>query len=437
MFEKWIELGLKKGLSDLEIYATSNQSLKLSVYQGKIDQHVKSKVSSVRIKGIYKGKVASVSTENISDEAADKLLDLLIESAKNITVNEPAIIFEGSKSYPKVNDSLFDFNTVDFSQKVDMLKTLEALISKHELVNQVQNTMYQEVRSQTTLVNSKGLNLSRQYTYAYAYAIGVFQKGEDIKTAYEIKAVKDFSEFNPQEQAQKTIDKGIALVGGESIKTKQLPTVFSKEMFADILSAFTGIFSAESAYRGLTALKDKVGELIASDKFNLIDDPLHEKAFFQNSFDDEGVACGQKYIIENGVFKGFMHNLKTAAIFKQEPTGHGFGGGIGPSNLYLEPGKRGFDEVISDIKEGIYITDLVGLHAGVQTVSGDFSLQAAGFKIEGGKITSPAKMIVVSGNFFDMIKNIKEIANDLTFDISGFGSPTVYAGNLVIAGEQS
>ncbi len=437
MFKHWIELGLKKGLSDLEIYATSNEALKLSVYQGKIDQHVKSKVSSARIKGIYQGKVATVAFENISDQRADEMLDVLIESAKTITVNEPAIIYGGSSSYPKIKNHSFDFSSVPFEKKVELITKLEKNITAHELVSQVQNTMYQEVKTQTTLVNSKGLNLSRSNTYAYAYAVGVFKKGEDIKTAYEIKAVKDFNEFDVAEIAKKTIDKGAAAVGGsrKSIKTDSYPTVFSKEMFADLMSAFGSLFSAEAAYRGLTALKDKVGETIATTEFTLTDDPLNEQAFFQNSFDDEGVACQMRSIIENGIFKGFMHNLKTAAIFKEEPTGNGFGGGISASNLYVRPGKHSFDEVIAPIKNGVYITDLVGLHAGVQTVSGNFSLQAGGFRIEDGKLTTPVKMIVVSGNFFDMLKSIKDIGSDLSFDISGYGSPTVYVGNLTIAGE--
>ena len=232
-----------------------------------------------------------------------------------------------------------------------------------------------------------------------------------------------------------TLDKGTAKLGGKSVTSDTYPVVFSNEMFADILEVFSSIFSGEAAFRNLTSLKDKVGVKIADERINFIDDPLYKDAHFKIPFDDEGVACKKRYVVEKGVFKGFNHNLKTAKIFNEAPTGNSFGGGISTTNLYLEPSTTSFDDMIKDIKNGIYITDLVGLHAGVKTISGEFSLQASGFRIEAGKITTPVKMIVVSGNYFDMLNDVDQFANDLKFNLSGVGSPSVSIKNLVIGGE--
>ncbi|MBN2299934.1 MAG: TldD/PmbA family protein [Acholeplasmataceae bacterium] len=435
MYQNWIEIGQAKGLTDLEVFAVRNKSLKLSVYQNKLDQHVQSDIEVVTIRGIYENKLSSIRFENLSDTNVSEMLDQLIENAKALTVVEPAIIYEGSKSYPEVKDELFDFSSVNTLEKINLIKKLESLILKNPLCSQVQTSMYQEIDTQTTLVNSKGLNLSRHNTYAYAYAIGVFKKEEDIKTAYDVKLAKKFDEFHVEEMANKAIEKGVAKLGGKSISSKAYPTVFSNEMFSDMLEAFTGIFSGEAAYRNLTALKDKVNQKIANDEINIIDDPLHPEAHFKTGFDDEGVACKKRYVVENGVFKGFNHNLKTASIFKEEPTGNGFNGGISVTNFYLEPKVKSFDELISTIKDGVYITDMIGLHAGIKTVSGEFSVQASGFKILDGKINHAVKMIVISGNFFDILNHIKEIGSDLKFSLSGIGSPSVYVESVVIGGE--
>ncbi|MFU8792393.1 MAG: TldD/PmbA family protein [Acholeplasmataceae bacterium] len=435
MYQNWIEKGLKKGLTDLEVFAVRNKSLKLSVYQQKIDQNVISDVESVTIRGIYKGKLSTIRFENLDEENVDQMLDQLIANAQALTVDEPAIIYEGSESYPKVDDEIFDFSSVDPKDKINLLLSLEKQILDHPKVKQVQSTQYQEVDTKTVLVNSKGLNLARHNTYAYAYAIGVFEADDDIKTAYDIKLAKAFSAFDANQMAQTTIEKGVAKLGGTSVKSKAYPTVFSNEMFADVLSVFTSIFTGEAAYRNLTALKDKVGKQIALPSINLIDDPLHKDAHFKMPFDDEGVACYKRHLVEKGVFKGFIHNLKTAAIFNEAPTGHGFSGRIGTTNFYLEPKSVTFDDMIKDIKEGIYITELVGLHAGVKTVSGDFSLQASGFMIKDGNIDHPVKMIVVSGNFFTMLNHVSGIADDLKFSISGTGSPSVFIESLMIGGE--
>ncbi len=435
MYQKWIELGIKKGITDLEVFAVRNKSLKLSVYQNKLDQHVISDVESITIRGIYDDKLSTVRFEHLDDDKVDQMLDLLIENAKALTVKEPAIIYEGSKTYPKVKDELFDFSSVDVKDKITLLKNIESGILEDKNVKQVQSTIYQEIDTETKLVNSKGLNLSRHNTYAYAYAIGVFEKDDDVKTAYDIKLAKSFSEFDSNEIIQKTLEKGIAKLGGQSVTSDSYPVVFSNEMFADILEVFTSIFSGEAAFRNLTSLKDKVGQRIADSRVNFIDDPLFEDAYFKMPFDDEGVACKKRYVVENGVFKGFNHSLKTAKIFNEQATGNSFGGGISTTNFYLEPSSISFDEMIKDITNGIYITDLVGLHAGVKTVSGEFSLQAGGFRIINGKITTPVKMIVVSGNYFDMLNDIEQFANDLKLNLSGVGSPSVYIKQLVIGGE--
>lgn len=435
MYQDWIALGKKKGITDLEVFAVRNRSLSLTVYQGKLDAHVQSDVEQVTIRGIYDGKLSTIRFENHGQENVNHLLNQLMDNAKALTVSEPAIIFEGSPSYPEVKEERFDFSHIPVTTKIQLLQDLERYILAHEKVAQVQNASYQEVDTQTTLVNSKGLHLFKRNTYAYAYAIGVFKQDDDIKTAYDVKLVKDFHDFDAKAMADETIRQGVLKLGGRSIPTGSYPVVFSNEQFADLLSTFTSIFSGEASYRNLTALKDKVGQQVFGENIHLIDDPLHPDSHFKIPFDDEGVACQRREVVDKGVFKGFNHNLKTAAIFKQQPTGNGFNGGISPTNLYLQPTSQSFDEMIASIQDGVYITDLVGLHAGVKAVSGDFSLQASGIKIIKGKLDHAVKMIVVSGNFYDMMKRVKGISSDLKFQLSGIGSPSVYIENLMIGGE--
>lgn len=433
--QAWIDKGIKKGITDLQVYSTRAKSLKISLYQGRIDQFVQSDVESITLTGIYKDKITSVDFENTTETNVDEMLERLIQNASALTAVEPAIIYGGSDKYPEVNIDLFDFTQVSADQKIKLVNDLESKILGQKYVKQVQTTVYQENANITTIVNSKGLNLTRSSSYAYAYAVGVFEKDDDIKTSYEIELVKSFKDFNVEEMVQKTLEKGWAKLGGASVPSKAYPIVFSNEMFGNLLAAFTTLFSGESAYRNLTPLKDKVNQKIAIEGLDLIDDPLHKDAYFQVPFDDEGVAAFEMPIIEKGVFKGFMHDLKTAAIFNEKPNGHSFGGRISPSNLYVKPSNVSFDELITPIEDGIYITELAGLHSGVKAVSGEFSLQSGGFRIQNGKVTTPVKMIVLSGNFFNLLNTIQGLGNDLKFGLNGIGSPSVYVSSLAIGGE--
>lgn len=435
MYKKWLELGLEKGLTDIEIFTRRDQSLKLTVYQQKLESHVTSDVESVRIRGVYDGKLAAVSFEYIDDQMAEKMIDQLIENAKALTISEPAIIYEGSSSYPEVNPADFDFNSIPVIDKINLLKTVEAGILKSELATNVSTTVYVESKTSTSILNSKGLNLTRDANYAYVYTVGVFQKDDDIKTEYYTKIGKTFDVFNADDMIWSVVTKGEKKVGGKSVSSKRYPVVFSSEVFSEMLGMYSSIFNGQAAIRNMTKLKDKVGEKVLGENVSIIDDPLFEEAAFQIPFDDEGVACQKRYVFKNGVFEGFLQNLKTAKMFNVEPTGHGFGNAISPTNLYLVPGELNFDSLIQPIEDGIYITDTSGLHAGANSVSGDFSMQASGFRILNGKIDHPVKMIVVSGNFFDMLNHVKGLGNDLIFDVSSIGSPSVYIESLAIGGE--
>lgn len=431
----WIDKALAKGITDVQFFAVRTKNVKLTVYQHQIDEHVQSDVEVVTMRGIYNGKMASVRFEHNTNTVIDIFIDQLIDHASAITSNDPAIIFEGSKEYPKIKDSNYDFGSVPTDKKIQLLKDIEVQMEQHPKLKQVQSVVYQESDVETSLMNSKGIDLSQRSTYAYAYAVGVFHENDDIQSAMEITLAKTFDEMDAKKIAEETVSKGVKKLGASSMASKRYPVVFENKTFGSILGAFGSNFSAESAYRNLTPLKDKVGQSIANDFVQLVDDPLDEKAFQQMAFDHEGVACRTKDIIKDGVFQGFLHNLKTASIFKQEPTGNSFGGGISSTNLVMKPGTKSFEEMIAPIQDGVFINNLMGLHAGVKASSGDFSIQASGFRIENGQLSKPVKMIVVSGNFFTMMNEIADLDNELEYNLSSIAAPNVYIQQLGIAGE--
>jgi PmbA protein len=163
-------------------------------------------------------------------------------------------------------------------------------------------------------------------------------------------------------------------------------------------------------------------------------------ALVKNSFDDEGVPCVTKNVVENGVFKGFMHTLKSANALGSKPTGNGFKAGGGaissqPTNLYLQEGELTKDEIIATVEDGIYLTDVGGLHAGLNPISGDFNVQGTGFVIKNGKIDRPITLFVVSGNFYEMMNNVELIGNDIEKRFVGVACPTLKIKSLAISGK--
>lgn len=434
-YKKWFQAATENGFDALEILTNDNKNKMITLEDGKIHEHIKSDLRTVTIKGLYKNIKSSIYLEKIDENKIDETLKLIKNQISVLNRKEKDLVFAGSPVYPKVKNSNFNFETINIQKKYDLMFQLEKELSQSIFLKKIDSISYSENYFQKRIVNSKGVNLEEKASFLTISTSCVFQKNQEIEEILENFTVKDFNEMDIPKYAKKIISLGEKKLTSQSLESRTYPTVFSNKIFAKFLNKFSSIFDGMRAYYNLSKLKDKKGLKIASSKVTLIDDPLCNKAFFQYGFDDEGVACYTKNIIKEGIFQDFIHDLKSSFLFNTKPSGNSFENSISMTNFYLKESDKTFEEMIKPIEKGVYIDSLIGLHAGIDDISGDFSLQAAGFKIEQGKITSPVKMLVISGNFFDILLNLKDIANDLVIRTSGFGSPTVYIGDLTIAGE--
>ena len=214
---------------------------------------------------------------------------------------------------------------------------------------------------------------------------------------------------------------------------------------SDLISTFSSVFSSETAQKGLSKLAGKEGTVIASEAVTLVDDPFHKDNPIPRPFDGEGSPTYVKNVIEKGELKTLLYNLKTAAIAGKKTTGNASKGGynssigVRPFTMYLAPGELTEEELLKQAGNGIYINALAGLHAGADAVTGDFSLQSAGYLIEDGKKTAHIKSFTVAGNFFDLLRNITAVANNfelpMAISSTAFGAPSVLVSGLSIAGK--
>ena len=192
-------------------------------------------------------------------------------------------------------------------------------------------------------------------------------------------------------------------------------------------------------------LANKVGEKVASECVTISDDPFDPACPVQTTFDAEGVAVYKKNVIENGVLKTFLYNLTEAGRANVESTANAYKAGyadtvgIRPYRFAIEPGEHSLNDLFGIVGNGLYITETKGLHAGTNAATGDFSIESAGFVIENGKQGRPVKSFTIAGNFYDLLKNISNIGNEMDHGLpSGlnvFASPAVLVQNISVAGK--
>jgi len=445
LIDKIFQKGRETGLNDMEVYYSEGSSLSLKVFQKDLDGYSLSESEGLSLRGTYKGKMGYSYTEKVDETSIDQLVKDAAENALIIDSEDEEYIFEGSKEYKKVDSFNQTLSNVGEEQKINFVKSLEEEAFRlDKRIASVEVCIYGDGYGETIMSNTKGLFLRDKSNIAYTYIAVVAKDGEDIKTGMAYRTGNDFNAFNAQDIAREAVDEALALLGARSVKSGDYNVIIRNSAAADLMEAFTGIFSAEAVQKNLSLLKGKLNEKIASDKFTLIDDPYMEGGLASKSFDGEGVACKYKKVVDKGVLKTYLYNLKTAKKDGVDTTGNASKGsykssiGISPSNFFVEKGERTLDEMVADIDKGILITELQGLHSGLNSVSGDFSLAALGFLIQDGKISRPVEQITMAGNYFDMLKNIEETGSDLKFGMPGeayIGSPSLRIKKLSIAGE--
>ncbi len=438
LFEK----ALNEGFEDCEIYYTDGEDISITVYEGEVEKYNLDKSFGLSFRGMLNGKMGYSYTEILDDKAIDMLIKNAKEVSKCIESTDEQFIYEGDKNYSKVQTYSEKLENIDAAELIEIALDLEKQTKEYsDKVVNISSCKVSYSSSKNGIYNTKGLELSNKGNLIIAYVIPIVEGNNEKQDGMGYKIADSLEEIDTKEIAKQGVKEALSKLGGSTISSGNYKTIVYNEAMASLLETFADIFSGEAAQRGLSLLKGKEGEIIASDIVSIVDDPLLDKGLASTPFDDEGVATFKKDIVSNGVLNTLLHNLKTAHKVNVKTTGNGFKASysspvsVEPTNFYIEKGEASIKELMEEIKDGIMVTDFAGLHSGANSVTGDFSLAAKGFYIKDGKKEYPVEQITVAGNFFDLLKNIKFIGNDLNFPISSVGSPSVIVEGLSIAGK--
>jgi len=289
------------------------------------------------------------------------------------------------------------------------------------------------------LANSHGFVGEYRRSYCSVAAVPIAQtESGAMQRDYWYSVARTLSKLDAPEKVGKiAAERTLRRLGARKAKTAQVPIIFDPMVSTSILEhIFEGV-NGDSVYRGASFLAGKLGQKIAGDNVNIIDDGTIAGGFGTSPFDGEGVPTRRTVVVENGVLKSYLLNTYTAKKLGLQTTGNASRGlagtpGIGPGNYFLQAGTRTPKELISGIKEGLYVTEFLG--QGVNLVTGDYSRGASGMWISGGEFAYPVEEITVAGNLKELFFNISEVANDLEFRGS-VAAPTIRVDGLTVGGE--
>ena len=431
------------GLTEYELYYQAGSSTSVDVFQHSLNEFSASQSGGVCFRCIVNGKMGYASTEDLSEAAAKAVVRTAADNASVLESEEMVFLGEGGQDYEPLEVKTYDLpSTEELISAV--LTTQEKIYAADPAVIDGCQTQGICERSEIAIFNSKGLDLHWQGQASGLIVVGVVSNGQEMSNDYQIKLGK-LDELDTDTLVRKAVDGAKIKLGGDVAPTGQYPVVFDPAAMVSLLQVFSSCFSSEAAQKGLSRMAGQEGEMVAAPIVTLVDDPFHPENPEPINFDAEGSPTHKKNVIENGKLNTLLYNLKTAAVAGKHTTGNaskaGYDGtvAIRPFTMYLAGGDKTVDEVLAMAEGGVLITELNGLHAGANPISGDFSLQSAGFMIRDGKKAEYVKSFTVAGNFYDLLKNITALANDchlpMAMGMTAFGAPTVLVEGLSIAGK--
>lgn len=291
-------------------------------------------------------------------------------------------------------------------------------------------------RSAVSLATSDGF-FGRYAGTSHSIGVSVLAgEGVNMQTDYDSASARHTGDLESAEKVGKRAgDRAVAKLNPRKVQSQAVPIIYDQRVSAGLVGHFAGAISGASIARGVSFLKDRMGQAVFGLGVTIIDDPHRLRGLRSKPFDGEGVANSRRALIERGVLTTWLLDGASARQLGLQTTGHAARGTGGPptpapTNLYMEAGNVSPDSLISDIKSGFYVTDLMGM--GVSGTTGDYSRGASGFWIENGKIAYPVAEVTIAGNLKNMFANLVP-ANDLVFR-HGTNAPTIRVEGMTVAG---
>jgi len=434
---------MKAGASAAECVVREGDEFSTLVRLGQVETLKESGSKSIGVRVFFGKRAASTYSSDFSKQGLDRMLNSALELAK-ITSEDPFSGIPEASQLGQLQGNLDlyheDVYSLAGADRIDYARRTEkAALDFDPRIKNSEGGSFDAATGRKVLANSHGFVCEYRRSYCSTAAVPIAQSDDGaMQRDYWYCVARTLKKLDaPEKVGRIAAERTLRRLGARKAKTAKVPIVFDPMVSTSILEhIFEGI-NGDSVYRGASFLAGKLGQKIAGDVVNVIDDGTMPGGFGTSPFDGEGIPTRRTVVIENGVLKSYLLNTYTAKKLGLQTTANASRGlagtpGIGPGNYFLQPGSKTPQELIGGIKEGLYVTEFLG--QGVNLVTGDYSRGASGLWISNGELTYPVEEITVAGNLKDVFFNISEIASDLEFRGS-VAAPTIRIDGLTVGGE--
>jgi PmbA protein len=436
-----VQRAISSGATAAEAVVREGNEFSTMVRLGQVETLKEAGARALGLRVFIGQRAANTYTSDFSREGIEHLVSGAVQLAR-VTSEDPFGGLPEASQFGSIKQDLDlyyeDVYSLPAAERIDYARRAEKAAMDYD--SRIQNSDgagFDAATGRKVLANSLGFvgDYQRSFCSMVAIPIAIDESGmqrDGWDSASRTITKLESPESVGREAARRTIRR----LGARKIATTKVPVIFDPQTAQSIVEYFFEGANGDAIYRGASFFEGKLGERIAGENITVIDDGTMVGGFGSSPFDSEGVPTRRTVVVERGVLKSYLLNTYTARKLNMQTTGNAYRGlagtpGIGTGNFFLQPGTQSPDQMIKDVKQGLYVTGFLG--SSVSLVTGDFSRGVNGIWIENGELAYPVEEITIAGNLKDMFKNINAIGNDLEFR-SALASPTIRIDGLTIAG---
>ncbi len=437
LVDKILEKCESAGADLADVFSITRQTLELSVRDGQVETLKKATPGGLAIRFYKSGRMSFAHTTDLSDQAIDNIIPRLSALSQSSEA-DPLAQLPGSQKYPD-NLDIYDqgqFNK-PIEEKIQYLKELEKRALEFDpLVKKSNGVGYEEAITIRTLANTNGVNVSYKSSFYRAGVSMVVSKNGEMFPGEGSLFACNFSDMPSQDKiADHFVSRAIRLIGGTPVEGGDYEIIFTPRAANSILWGLIGALNGDNAFKGASFLADKLGQKVAVENFVLYDDARMPRGVASRPADDEGTASMSTTLIEGGVVKGFLYDMKTATKAKTKSTGSSMRDdyssfpAIAVSNFYIKPGEEKAEDVVASCKKGIIVEQTEGW--GLHSVTGQYSAGVNGTLVENGKRIRPVAGVTIAASADEILNGIGAICDDITY-YDNINSPTLMVKRMKV-----
>ena len=436
--ERLVNAALKTGADAADAVAVRSMSLSVEVRDGAVEESERAEGEDLGLRVLVGHRQAVVSTNDLAGDASVALAERAVAMARAAPEDKFAGLADGAllaHDFPDLD--LLDPDLPSVADLEAMAKTAEQAALTVKGVAKSGGASASAGIGGMVLVTSHGFRGAYLGSRHGISMTAIAGEGTGMERDYDYSSSLHAADLDSPEKIGRTAgERAVERLNPRKVSTRKVPVVFDPRISGSLVSHLASAANGASVARKTSFLRDKMGAKLFDDGIRIVDDPLRKRGLRSHPFDGEGVAHRRLALIDDGVLRSWLLDCSTARELGLTTTGHASRGvssvpSPSPSNLHMEPGRQSPEDLIADIDDGFYVTDLIGM--GVNMVTGDYSRGASGFWIEKGKRTYPVSEVTIAGHLSDIFRTLTP-ANDLEFRYST-NAPTLRLEGLTVAGQ--